>query len=617
MTSILRILRIVRVGAALALLVGLSGWALGRARFGASDEAALAKVQLELEQRIDAGAATLGAMSEQITRQEAAIRRMPRDQAAIRRLFDIVGAALGDAEGGRTGITIYDSDSTPLAWGGRVLDLPRERLDGPAALLVASGGFGPSLIRVEPVPAFPAPRIATVVVEQALGPLQSASDPNNTFLLATSLVAVRVRARVGDVPASDRPFTFVISAPGGGALFEVEVLPADLAAARAGWRSGTWAAVMIVLAVTLLLCAGPLVDLRRRTHKSTVFLLTTATLVVIVTGARSVLFFALEPFAAAGPTPLDLLLTTLTMAAVVWLVMDLVEHRRFARPRPPVCSRTAGAMLMVGLGYLVAGVASAALFWGYEDLLRRVVADTDLNLLHFSLHPISGARFAVEFALVLLHASVVWGAAVVIRVPAMLCRTPRTRFWRLLAAGGWFAGSLLTTVLARTATVPVPLGPLWVALLVSGGAALALARGNGRIRRFSQTARLLVFFLALLAPSMALYPSMLAHATEAKERLVAMEFGPQAISQREDLQRRLQRAVDQIDAIPSLYSFVFGGNAAAPTTDRAFLVWSRTDLATYRLTSAVELYDVEGRLVSRFALVPEYANAPYRATGCN
>ena len=336
------ILRIVRVGAAVALLVGLSGWVLGRARFGASDEAALAKVQTELQQRIDAGAATLGGLSERITREEAAIRRMPRDQAAIRRLFDIVGDAIGDGESGRTGITIYDSDSTPLAWGGRVLDLPRERLDGPAALLVASGAFGPSLIRVEPVPAFPAPRIATVVVEQALGQLQSAPELSDTFLLPTSLVAVRVRAHVGDVPASDRPLTFVIRAPGGGALLDAEVPTGDLAAARAGWRSGTWAAVMIVLAVMLLLCAGPLVDQRRRTGKSTVFLLTTATLVVLVTGARSLLFFALRPFSSAGPTPLDLLLTTLTMAAVVWLVMDLVEHRRFARPRPPVSSRTTG-----------------------------------------------------------------------------------------------------------------------------------------------------------------------------------------------------------------------------------------------------------------------------------
>ncbi len=67
--------------------------------------------------------------------------------------------------------------------------------------------------------------------------------------------------------------------------------------------------------------------------------------------------------------------------------------------------------------------------------------------------------------------------------------------------------------------------------------ALALARANGRMRRFSQTARLAVFFLALLAPAVAMYPSLLAHATDAKERLIATTFGPQAASLREDLQQ--------------------------------------------------------------------------------
>src|ERR1700709_232145 len=117
-------------------------------------------------------------------------------------------------------------------------------------------------------------------------------------------------------------------------------------------------------------------------------------------------------------------------------------------------------------------------------------------------------------------------------------------------------------------------------MLVSGLCALALARVNGRMRRISQTARLTVFFLALLTPAIALYPSLLAHATEAKERLIATSFGPQATSLRGDLQKRLQQAVDQIDAIPSLEELVRldvqtpGGD---PT--RAFAVWSRTDLA--------------------------------------
>jgi len=132
----------------------------------------------------------------------------------------------------------------------------------------------------------------------------------------------------------------------------------------------------------------------------------------------------------------------------------------------------------------------------------------------------------------------------------------------------------------------------------------------------SQTARLGVFFLALLAPAFAMYPSLVAHSTAAKEHLVATEFGPQAASQREELQRRLQQAVEQIDAIPSLAEFVFGA-VSTPTTDRAFVVWSRTDLAAYRLTSAVELYAADGRLVSRFASCRNTPTTRHRAIGCS
>ena len=121
------------------------------------------------------------------------------------RLFDIVGAALADGEPERIGITIYDADATPIAWGGRVSDVPKERIEGPATLIVAPGAHGPGLIRIEPIPAASgAPRVATVVVEQTLGELQGAPGLNDTFLLPTSLVPVRVRARIGASAEPDR-----------------------------------------------------------------------------------------------------------------------------------------------------------------------------------------------------------------------------------------------------------------------------------------------------------------------------------------------------------------------------------------------------------------------------
>jgi len=230
---------------------------------------------------------------------------------------------------------------------------------------------------------------------------------------------------------------------------------------------------------------------------------------------------------------------------------------------------------------------------------------------------LSAARIAVEFALVLLHASVVWAVVAILRLPSLVWRLPRLAAPRVTAAASALAGAAAAMLLARVSGAPLPFGPMWIAFGVAAASAAALARAGVRMRRVSQTARLAVFFVVLLAPSIAMYPSLLSHATAAKERLIADELGPQAAHLREELQLRLQEAVEQIDAMPALPDFVRAASARSPSTDPATIVWSRTDLGTYRLTSAVELYNPEGRLVSRFALsLPEYTEALNRATGC-
>ena len=207
----------------------------------------------------------------------------------------------------------------------------------------------------------------------------------------------------------------MVRAPNDGFLLEAAVAPADLAAARARLRHVTRAAALGVVALTLLFCTGPIIDLRRQTRDVSRFLTLTAALIVIVVAVRGILSVALSPLAPTpAPTPLDLLLTTLTLAAVVWLVLDLIERRRVARPRlrsPP----TAGAV-QPSRASVVAGLADGWLLWRTSGCSRRR-ADTDLDLLHFSLHPLSAARVALEFSLVLLHAAVIWG-----RPPSSGCR---------------------------------------------------------------------------------------------------------------------------------------------------------------------------------------------------
>ena len=606
-----------RAGVAAAIVAGVAGFAIERARLGASDATALARVEAELRGRFDASAATLGAIASRLAGDSAVQTTGMRDQAGIRRLFDLSAATLPRDEAGRTGVTVYDSAAAPLAWAGRVSDLPIERVQASAALLIAPGALGPRLIRVEPV-VRAGIRVSTVVVEQSLGTTQASPGIGDTFRLTTAIVPVTLVVRPAGAAPPPGPYRFVVPARDSAFMLEAQVAPEDLARARQQWRATTWAVVLAIAAATLLLCIGPVIDTRRRTRETSRFVLLAAVVIVVVVSARVILYFALAPIAAApGPTPFDLLFTTATMAAVVWLVLDLIERRHAARPRPRLILPGAASIAALAAAYGLAGAASLVLLWGYEDLLRLVVADTNLDLLHFSLHPLSAGRISLEFALVLLHASIVWAAVAILRLPSLVWRLPRHGPWRSAAAAAVVAGAGAATLAARLSGALIPFGPMWIAFGVAALCAAAVARAGVRMRRVSQTARLAVLFAALLAPSIAMYPSLLSHATAAKERLIADELGPQAAHLREELQQRLQQAMEEIDAMPALSDFVTAASARSPSTDPATIVWSRTDLGTYRLTSAVELYNPEGRLVSRFAMsLPEYTEALNQAPSC-
>ena len=425
------IFRIVRAGVVAALVAGAAGYAVERVRFGASDQSALDRVQAEIRDRFERSASSLGAIATRVAANPDAGSSAPRDPAGIRRLFDLVAAALPEDSTRRTGVTVCDTAAAPLAWAGRVSDLPKARVQGPAAIFIAPSALGPRLIRVEPVTA-DGVRVSTVVAEQSLGLTEEAPGLVDTFVMQTSTVPVTLRLGAAGAPAATSPYRFIVPARDSAFVLEAEVAPADLAAARARWRSITWATMLCIVGAALLLSMGPLIDMRRRTRETSRFLTLTAALIVIVVFVRVIVYFALTPIAPTPePTPLDLFLTTVTMASVVWLVLDLIERRRSARPRPPLLALTSGAMATLAAAYAAAGLGACWLLWGYEGFLKRVVAETTLDLLHFSHDPLTVDRVTLAFALILLHAGAIWLAATVLRLPGVLWRTTR----RFTAAG--------------------------------------------------------------------------------------------------------------------------------------------------------------------------------------
>jgi signal transduction histidine kinase len=508
-----------------------------------------------------------------------------------------------------------------VAWAGRVFDLPRERLDGPAALFLAPGAIGPRLIRVQPLGDHAAgnrssSRDGVIVVEHTLATTQTTPGALDAFELATSIAPVTLHPALGTATPEPGVIVFDVRSPGGGVIAQADLSSAALVEARSRWRADARAVVIAVLALTLLLCATPVLDARRHVRERRAFLTGSVTLAALIAAALALLVYAARTVSpGAALSPASLLLVALAALALVAIALDLVEQRRLERPR--MSMTTAGASReSILVRHVIAGVIAAAVPAGYETALRRVVANTSLDVLHFSLHPLEAPRLAVAFALVLLHAAAVWTAAAVTRAAATFSRWRRSTDARNTALVGWFVGSLGTAAIFGS-TRTVPFLPLCAAIAAAGGCAAALGYYGHGFRRASQAVRLGAVFMALLVPALAIYPSLVAYAIDAKERLVAHTYGPEALNQREDLQRRVQQTIDQIDAVPSLAGFV-ATNDATPAEDRAFVIWSRTDLAAFRLTSAVELYAADGALVSRFALhLPEYTAARSRASSCS
>jgi hypothetical protein len=203
--TVASVLRITRAGVAASIAAGLIGWAGERARFGATDDAALERVQVEIRDRLDAAADTLATIASRLTISPDRLRATVRDPSAIRQLFDEASGALRDEPPGRTGVTIYGVDGAPLAWAGRVFDLPKERLAGPPAWFVAPGAIGPRLIHVQPIAdraASPraAPRGGAIVAEYSLPTEERAAGSADTFIPRTSIVPVTLRPGVAVRP---------------------------------------------------------------------------------------------------------------------------------------------------------------------------------------------------------------------------------------------------------------------------------------------------------------------------------------------------------------------------------------------------------------------------------
>ncbi|MXY24642.1 MAG: HAMP domain-containing histidine kinase [Acidobacteria bacterium] len=604
------------------LLLGV-GWIGEPFRFGASVDDTADRVEAQVRNRFSQLTGELAESAADVARHAEVTQRLGSAAPASASLFDLL------ASGGPIGldVTVYDSGGTPRAWSGQPSEIALERLPD-AALFITSGAAGLRLVHVEPISApgdevTPGRRLGSVAVERALslsGGFRSTQEPAlvNSPLAPVTLRPAATAVTPGSAAAggSNR---FVLEAPDGTPLLDVEVAMADLEAARAQWRQAMRRLLLGFVAAMLLVAALPELALApRRTARQEVLRRTLfgASGLTVATALLWYVSAPAEPI-TEGPfadapvvrSSVDVLLLSLFGAAIAGTSVRFVQGARFAWRTRPASSR--GVMLF---GHLVAGGLTALWFVVCDGVLNRNLTGSLVNLLDPTPGPWNPARLGVLFGLLVGASSAIWlGAQALVLADA---RWNRRRF-RLGVAGltAWILPPIVMLLV-----LPVPTTPYLAAVSAAIGIGLLSRRLRPRLRHASESGRLTILLACFVLPAILAYPSITHYQDAARRTFIEAEFAPAMARHPETLLASLTRARADIDDYLGEVVMPVPDSTDRPTPDAAFALWRETDLADQRLSSAIELYDAAGALASRFALnFPEYTATAqsFQATSCD
>jgi hypothetical protein len=406
MTRSLR--RIVLTGIICASIAATTGIALERARFGPTDQVALARVDTSMRAEIAGVTTALGDIAAAIAREPALFDAAAVDPAGpgVRTLLDRADQALRGRAAGVFAVTAYrPSGALPLAWSGVPSEIPVDRIVGPETFFLARGPLGLRLIYIKPVLDAANHRVGVVVAERVITALGAiGTSPEEGILAIPTLVPVTVRPYSNAQP----PGGTIVTGPSGQPLLVAHISAQSVAEARARWRRNTSAAALGILALTLIVSLPPLLRWREHFPALTSHLKVVGVILALIAAARVLLWQAptaewtdqVFHTAALGRglrallrTPPDFLFTMALLAAVLILAFDLSERlRRTSRHRhsPPLSRTDWGLFAATHLG---AGTMVALLLVGLRSAVGNATAATSVDALHFSLHPLVSARW--------------------------------------------------------------------------------------------------------------------------------------------------------------------------------------------------------------------------------
>jgi signal transduction histidine kinase len=607
------------LGAALALSLILAGIGFGwsRVRFGADDAAAARLLETEIRDRVDARARALETLALNVAAEPALVDDALKSADGLSTLFARLAALVGGPADAALTATVYVPGGAAgyrvLAWSdGPAGEVALDRLNGPAALFVAPGttglrATGVRLVYVHPLEAA-GRRVAVVETETVL----SRATPDGIARMATSLGPVTILPNyiVGDM----RPTSgFVVSSDRGAALVEVHFDPQDLRLARAAFLRRVLGTAALPLGVALLWLAGPALERRRRARPLRAWLGWSTASVALIAGALVVLertlvaFAAPHPLIAAAHAAIALAAAALVAGGLAWRRIG----RRSARGQPVrflIETLTAGAAL--------AGAAVATAHW----MSAHITAGT-LASWRSALFPFSIVNLVDIWSVLVVVLAITWAIASALAIAAARWRIHARRPIGWVAVGLWLAPAAVA-VSAGAAWLGVPAVPTFILAAAIATAALFATDLRRYFRHTTQAMRLVVGFLALLAPLLAVYPLIASIAERTIRMAIEHDYGPATAGQADRLREQVAHAEQEIDLMSALPEQVRAAVAREPVDSQlAFSVWRETSLSRTRVISDIELYGRARTLVSRFAMnFPEYvgrtAAQTWAGSGC-
>ena len=630
-----RLVRTAAAGVGCALIVLALGRLAERVVLGADEAAARARTEAEIRASFDTMSRALRLMALGMADPESVVAAAQGDVTAAGQLFAAAGAALDQENAADFAVTAYGLNGRPLAWDGRPSELPADRLQGEEAWFFAQGALGLRLVYVSPVMTADGRRIGTIAAERSLGSattLRPDADAD-AFRYAGRIVPVSIELRFEAGRTTPDESAFEVAAPSGAHLFTASMDAADLARIRDRWRRASRSLALTTLALSLALLCAPLLDWRNRLRRARPYIVAVALVASAVVASRLLLRLAspadwlehsllsdvdyasplLRPFLTS---PFDFLMTAVIASSLVALLLYAVEAWRLSRWHRRCRVAGFGPTATFVALQIGAGTGLAVLLAVHQAFLRDTLASTTLDLLHFSLHPWSASRLALQVGLIVWHATALGCGVLLLRAALVGWTVPRPDTRLRAATIGFWALPLVLWQLVSEPAAARQIPPLIAVAVIIALVSFA-TRLKARYRHGSQAFRLTLMTLGLVVPAVTFYPSVFQLGGQAKSQLVETRYAPQAINQRQTIQRLLQESLDQIDRFPGLAELVtvpatpVGGE---PPTDRAFQVWRVTGLATYPVTSSVELHGADGFLISHFAFnLPEDLTAVPRS----